>query len=74
MYAPLTKSGNYYILTSENEKILAHNYANVRRPELYEPIVRNAIQTWQMMYGEQEEEIHPVADWLKKTFSFFIEE
>ena len=74
MYAPLTMSGNYYVLTSEDKTILAHNMANIRHPELYQPIFRSAIQVWEMIYGKSEDEMHPVADWMKKTFSFAIEE
>ena len=73
MYAPLTESGNYYILTSEEEKILAHNFANVRRPELHEPGMKYAIKLWDWVYGESKEEIHPVAEWLMTTFSFILE-
>lgn len=72
MYAPLTRSGNYYILTSEDEKVLAHNFANIRNPECYESAFRSIVGVWEMIYGENEGEMHPVADWMKKTFSFAV--
>lgn len=82
LYAPLTESNNYYIFQVNptgkviiNEKVLAHCYAQIRNPTLYEPIIDVAIAFYETSYGKPSEEliIHPVAKWFAGNFKFLLE-
>ena len=74
MYAPMTRSGNYFIVLENNEKILAHSFANIRNPELLEPLFKLVISVWEGLFGEPEasSEIHPAAEWMMETLSAFV--
>jgi hypothetical protein len=72
-YAPMTEAGNYYVLKSNGEKILAHCFANVANPTVYEPMVRLAMNLYDRVMGVQNEKVHKVAAWLEKKLNFLVE-
>lgn len=77
MYAPMTYNNNYFVFTSIGDKgvkILAHDFANIRYPESYEPLGNIIFSFYEYFAGKQEQTgIHPAASWLMKKFDFLIE-
>jgi len=62
----MTAAGNYFILNSKGEKVLAHCFAHIRHPELYEPVVNLALSLYEMSFGISYERIHPLGRWFEK--------
>jgi hypothetical protein len=59
----------------KKQKTLAHCFANIRNPEIYEPIVSMIWQGWELFGGsDHAEEIHPAAKWMMTKFSFLMEQ
>lgn len=53
MYSLLTSESSYLVYPSENSGgILAHDFANIRNPEMYEPIARIILETSRILNGE----------------------
>ena len=75
MYAPKTRSGNYYIMLNFEAHILAHNYAHIKDPVNYETMVDFMFNTYEYLYGKPADidEAHPVANWMTTKFSFITE-
>ena len=69
----MTNSGNYFILNNNEEKVLAHCFANIRNPTFYEPFVKIAMIAHDKIMGIPEDKIHPVASWLTEKLSFLVE-
>jgi hypothetical protein len=72
-YAPMTEAGNYYVLKSNGDRVLAHCFSNVENPTLYEPLVRMAHGLYSQMMGASNDKIHKVGEWLHKKLSFIVE-
>jgi hypothetical protein len=54
VYAPMTYNSNYFVFTSkaeDNVKILAHDYANIKYPESYEPICNIILSAFEYFGG-----------------------
>lgn len=70
----MTKAGNFFVKTSENQRTLAHCFANIRNPDFYKPVVTAIWQGWELVMGESEgSEIHPAAQWMMSAFKFLME-
>lgn len=77
IYAPMTKSGTFYIRTSSSTRTLAHCFANIRNPDFYQPIVTTLWQAWELFFGpgnSESTEIHPAASWMIEKFGFLMEQ
>lgn len=73
IYAPMTRSGNYYIKLGEG-KVLAHCFAHLKNPEFFEPIVNLIWNAWEIVYGKNtNSDIHPAAAWMMNNFAFLVE-
>lgn len=76
VYAPKTTSNNYFVLledSSNQGKALAHCYAHVRNPELYDGTVDLIEAIWDFFGGEWEGDIHPSTIWLEKSLKILQE-
>ncbi len=74
IYAPMTRSGNYFVQLGEEGKVLAHCFAHLKYPQYFEPIVNFIWNTWEMVYGENKNsDIHPAAAWMMNNFAFLVE-
>lgn len=69
----MTESSNYFILKNNEEKLLAHCFANVKNPTFYEPFVKIALKSYDILMGASENKIHPVAAWLMEKLPFLME-
>jgi len=47
----MTDAGNYFILNSNEKKVLAHCFANVVNPNAYESIVKMLMKTYDNIMG-----------------------
>ncbi len=56
----MTEAGNYYVLKSNGDRVLAHCFSNVENPTLYEPLVRMVYGLYTQMMGTSNEKIHKV--------------
>jgi len=65
----MTAAGNYYILNSKGEEVLAHCLAHIRNPTLYEPLVHLALSLYEKSFGVSYERIHPLGRWLEKPLN-----
>ena len=75
MFAPRTKTNNYFIFKENSEeKILAHCYAHIENPTLYEPIVDGIINVYEAVYGVPDETVtmHPAIAWMKESFGPYL--
>ena len=75
----MTETSNFYIyanMDNQNEKVLAHSFANIRNPEIYEPVIMTAVKAYQLLWGVPSEDtydIHPLCDILANKFKFLID-
>jgi len=47
----MTDAGNYFILNSKGQKVLAHCFADVANPIAYESLVKILIETYDKIMG-----------------------
>jgi hypothetical protein len=76
LFTPYTGNNNYFVLTDNGQKVLAHDFANVRYPRLHEPSMKLFLTVWNFLYGEPDtiDGMHPLAKWTKENFPYFVEE
>lgn len=73
IFSPLTASGNFFILNSNNETVLVHCFAHVKNPVSYERIVHTVISLYDTFFEQSYEEIHPLGRWFKGLWSLVFE-
>jgi hypothetical protein len=68
VYAPKTNSNNFFVLLEESEngeKALAHCFAHIRNPELFEAPFAVVESLWDFFGGEGEGDVHPSYSWMQ---------
>lgn len=68
LYAPKTTSNNFFVLlegSKGEEKALAHCFAHIRNPELYETPFAMVEALWDFFVPEGEAEVHPSYKWMQ---------
>lgn len=73
IFAPMTASGNYFILNSNNEKVLAHCFAHVKDPIMYENVVHTAISVYDTFFEQSCQEMHPLGNWFERALDLVCE-
>lgn len=55
MYAPMTYNNNYFVYSEgekESSRVLAHDFANIKFPESYEPIANMIFSVYEAFSGK----------------------
>ena len=75
-FSPKTKANNFfvYLNDSTNEKVLAHCFAHIRNPTLYEVPVDMIESVWNYFIAKESiKKVHPSHEWMRQTFTFLQE-
>jgi hypothetical protein len=76
LFAPKTTSNNFFVLLEDSvngEKALAHCYAHIRNPELYETPFAVIESLWDFFGAESSSDVHPSFSWMQETFQILQE-
>lgn len=87
IYAPYTQHGTFYIMSPSGPNIvtdnfyLAHSFAHIRNPTLYQPVISGIMSAAKMVYptihdispDSKDNYVHPVAKILSNMFPFMLD-